>query len=188
MIAYAKWPGAPPRTRSLAACSASCSSPFVGALSRQTRRKSMGPSRPWAASTWRPDHDDGSRRSGKARRCHWPRPPGQYDRRRSSNDRPGNLTGRGRAFMRPILEFAGRNRLQNVPGKVVLNFEALLVEFRRVWSGVICISSLPNEPEARLRMALHRRPSAEADGHPNARLTVFPNRGCFRRSPRWNSL
>jgi hypothetical protein len=90
--------------------------------------------------------------------------------------------------MRPILEFAGRNRLQNVPGKVVLNFEALLVEFRRVWSGVICISSLPNEPEARLRMALHRRPSAEADGHPNARLTVFPNRGCFRRSPRWNSL
>ena len=25
--------------------------------------------------------------------------------------------------MRPIIEFAGRNRLQNVPVKVVLNFE-----------------------------------------------------------------
>ena len=168
MIAYAKWQGAPPRTRSLAACSASCSYPFCEALSRQTRGESMGPSRPWAASTWRPDHDDGSRRSGKARRCHRPRPPGQYDRRRvagrpcplsrrqqvqwcnvatgrileapeyfrhgwiritnyvaeanhidthikSSNDRPGNLTGRRREFMRRIIEFAGRNRLQNVP-------------------------------------------------------------------------
>ena len=42
---------------------------------------------------------------------------------KSSNDRPGNLTGRRRAFMRPIIEFAGRNRLQNVLVKVVLNFE-----------------------------------------------------------------
>ena|SRR5215471_19073502 len=43
-------------------------------------------------------------------------------------DRPGNLTGRGRPFMGPIVEFVGRDLLQNVPGKVVLNFEALLVE------------------------------------------------------------
>ena len=42
---------------------------------------------------------------------------------KSSNDRPGNLTGRRRAFMRPIIEFAGRKSPQNVPIKVVLNFE-----------------------------------------------------------------
>jgi hypothetical protein len=48
-----------------------------------------------------------------------------------------NLTGRGRAFMRPIIEFAGRNRLPNVLGKVVLNFEVLHVEFQRARSGVI---------------------------------------------------
>jgi hypothetical protein len=33
--------------------------------------------------------------------------------------------------MRPIIEFAGRNRLQNVPVKVVLNFEVYVRTVRR---------------------------------------------------------
>src|SRR5215467_6121079 len=77
---------------------------------------------------------------------------------KSSNDRPGNLTGRGRAFMRPIIEFAGRNRLPNVLGMVVLNFEALHVEFQRARSGVIwhCFS-----PE-RARSATEDAPASMA--------------------------
>ncbi len=33
--------------------------------------------------------------------------------------------------MRPIVKFVGRDCLQDVPGQVVLNFEALLVELQR---------------------------------------------------------
>src|ERR1700722_8059678 len=53
----------------------------------------------------------------------------------ASNDRPDNLTGRGRPFMGPIVEFVGRNCLQNVPGEVVFNFETVLIELQRTGSG-----------------------------------------------------
>src|SRR5579863_2643451 len=52
----------------------------------------------------------------------------------SSNDRPGDLAGRGRPFMRTIVEFVRRYGPQNVAGEVVLNRETVLVELERAGS------------------------------------------------------
>jgi hypothetical protein len=46
----------------------------------------------------------------------------------SSNDRPCSLISRRRPLLRPVVEFVGRDSLQDVSGEVVLNFETLLVE------------------------------------------------------------
>jgi hypothetical protein len=63
----------------------------------------------------------------------------------SSQNSPCNLTGRGRPLMWPIVEFVGRDCLQDAPGQVVFNFETRLVEFQEAGSGAIrhCFSPEP---------------------------------------------
>ena len=55
----------------------------------------------------------------------------------SSNDCPCHLTRGGRSLMRPIIESFGWDRIQDVPGQVVFNFEPLPVEVQRADSSVI---------------------------------------------------
>ncbi len=55
--------------------------------------------------------------------------------------------------MRPIIEFAGGIAFRMFQGKVVLNFEALLVEFQRARSGVIWHCFSPERARSATKVA-----------------------------------
>jgi hypothetical protein len=55
---------------------------------------------------------------------------------KSPNDCPGDFIERKEPPMRAIVEFVGRNRLQDVPGQIIFNFDSF-------YSGSQCPSVAP---------------------------------------------